>query len=109
MKKRIFEELMKIGVPCNLSGFDYIIEAVEMVLTDESFLRFVTTKLYPTIAENHSKKPAQVERCIRNAVEKSFDCGLADEYFGAQTNPESGKLCNSQFIATIAKRIKYEV
>jgi len=53
----------------NLKGFDYIVEAIELIQQDKEYLRSITKKLYPTIANNHNDTVSRVERAIRHAIQ----------------------------------------
>lgn len=67
MKRKIEDVLIKIGVPSNLSGFDYIKEAV--LILDRDGMNVKWTAVYYEIGKNHGKTPTMVERGIRHALE----------------------------------------
>lgn len=104
MKNKIFNELIRLSVPCDLHGFDYICTAVELLCEDFEKYRQTTINLYPEIARIHSTTSQRVERAIRYAVGLSIsERNVNDniEYFGRKKS-----ITNSMFIATIARRIK---
>ena len=96
--------LQELGIPCSLSGFQYLLDAVSVFA--ESDYCPITSHLYPRVAENHGKKPSQIERAIRHAIETGFDRADPDtlyKYFGNSTSPIKGKPTNGEFIATLAR------
>lgn len=106
MKAKIFETLIKLGVPCHLSGFDYTQAAVNLLVGDYKTYRELTKNLYPKIAEIYGTTPTRVERAIRHAKEKMLDSGVNSDicdYFGAH-----GKITNGQFLTTIARRVQMD-
>lgn len=107
----IYKQLKHLGVPVSLLGYNYLKEAISIVLEDPKAINRVTKQLYPTIAEVYGSTASRVERAIRHAVEHVFDhtdYNIVCEYFG-NTNSDSGKLTNTQFIAGVAEYIKMEV
>jgi two-component system response regulator (stage 0 sporulation protein A) len=59
--------LMRNGVRLTSKGFEYIVYAIELCKEDESYLRAITTRLYPKIAEQFNDTPTRVERAMRSA------------------------------------------
>lgn len=111
MKKIITKELKKLGCPAHLDGYEYVRDAIELVITDRSMLESVTKTLYPTVAKNFGTTSSRVERAIRHAVEAVWDnadCDTLDEYFGYSVNSNKPKATNKHFIATMADMIKLD-
>ena len=68
-------------------------------------------ELYPEIASRFDTSVSRVERAIRHAIEISWSRGdikLMDELFGFSVSVERSKPTNSEFISTIAERIKLD-
>ena len=66
MKNKAINALIEIGIPSNIKGFRYIVDA--MVLFEDEGIRFgKTTFLYKKIAEMNETTPSRVERAIRHA------------------------------------------
>lgn len=59
--------LREKGVKLTSKGFEYLVYAIELCKRDESYLRGITTKLYPQIAKKFNDKAGRVERAIRHA------------------------------------------
>lgn len=103
----VAEQLIKLGVPTHIKGYDYIKDAVMLSLKDKDMLHNVTKALYPDIAKHYKTTPLRVERAIRHAIEVTWlrgDPDTLNEYFGNTIDCTKGKATNSQFIATIVER-----
>lgn len=101
----------EIGVPAHIKGYQYLRDAIIMVVNDMEMLNSITKILYPTIAKKHQTTPSRVERAIRHAIEVAWSRGkmdTIDELFGYTVHNEKGKPTNSEFIALIADKIRLE-
>lgn len=104
MKTKIFNTFMKLGFPAHIQGFDDAMMAVELILSDPVKYSAVTRELYPTVDKIQNTTPSKVERHIRTAIQHMLDKGNFDyieEFFGTNY-----ALTNSQFLFSVAKRIK---
>ena len=102
---KIAETLKELGTPANLLGYFYLKHAIEVVLQDISLVHYITTKLYPMIAEKFNTTPSKVERAIRHAIEVSWCRGnieLQNKLFGYTVDATKCKPTNSEFIGTVA-------
>ena len=100
--------LKELGVPVNLNGYEYLVEAIELVINDKAYIKAICKKLYPTIATQHGVTIGCVERSIRHAIKKSFErgnCDLINKIFGYTINPDTGFATNAEYIATLADYI----
>lgn len=100
--------LLGIGVDPSIKGYNYLRTAIELVYNKRDYLDAVTKELYPSIAKEYGSTPRNVERSIRHAIEKAFNSASNDviyQYFGNVINPNTGKVTNSTFIATIVENI----
>ena len=59
----------EIGVPAHIKGYQYLRDAIILVINDMEMLNSITKILYPTIAKKHQTSPSRVERAIRHAIE----------------------------------------
>lgn len=99
-----------IGVPAHIKGYQYIRDAIRLVVEDMDLLGAVTKELYPAIAKLNNTTPSRVERAIRHAIEVAWARGktdVTDTIFGANSKVE-GKPTNSEFIAIIADKLRLE-
>ncbi len=102
----------EIGVPAHIKGYQYLREAIMLVIKDMDFLNAVTKELYPAIAEQFNTTPSRVERAIRHAIEVAWTRGnmeLMNALFGYTMNTERGKPTNSEFIAMIADKLRMQI
>jgi two-component system response regulator (stage 0 sporulation protein A) len=101
----------EIGVPAHVKGYQYLRDAIMLVVDEINYLGAVTKELYPTIAQKYDTTPSRVERAIRHAIELAWDRGDVDKInkvFGYTISGEKGKPTNSEFIAIIADRLRLE-
>jgi len=99
----------QIGIPAHVKGYQYIREAILMVVEDVSLLGAVTKELYPDIAKKYDTGASRVERGIRHAIELAWERGHTDtlkRIFGYSMNIERQKPTNSEFIALLADNFR---
>ena len=107
LEQEIFNMLLEIGMPTNLKGFDYTIEAVKLLMNNSEML--ITKELYPLVANQFNTTSAKVERCIRTGVETAFESGgveVLETYFKNSYSCRKGKPTNSQFLTLLAHVMK---
>ncbi|MEA4896192.1 MAG: sporulation initiation factor Spo0A C-terminal domain-containing protein [Oscillospiraceae bacterium] len=69
----ISRALIDFGIPPHARGYQYIREALLMLVEDGNNLLCITKDIYPEIARKFYSSPSRVERAIRHAVEISWD------------------------------------
>lgn len=112
-KLNLFSEVTnvmhKIGIPAHVKGYQYIREAILMVVEDVSLLGAVTKELYPDVAKKYDTAASRVERGIRHAIELAWERGNTDtlkHIFGYSMNIDPQKPTNSEFIAILADKFR---
>lgn len=111
LEQDVTNMIHEIGVPAHIKGYQYLRDAIIMVVKDIDMINSITKVLYPTIAKRHQTTPSRVERAIRHAIEVAWSRGkmdTIDELFGYTVHNEKGKPTNSEFIALIADKIRLE-
>lgn len=106
----ISELLHNLGIPSHIRGFKYIRDGINMLYQNDQ-LTLITKDIYPQIAEKYETTPSRVERAIRHAIEVSWirgDLALMEELFGFSVSCDKAKPTNSEFLSTIADKIKLE-
>ena len=101
----------EVGVPAHIKGYQYLREAIIMVVNDIDVINQITKSLYPKIATKFNTTPSRVERAIRHAIEVAWSRGkmdTIDELFGYTVSYGKGKPTNSEFVALIADKIRLE-
>ena len=102
----------EVGVPAHIKGYQYLREAIMMVVNDIDVINQITKSLYPKIAAKFSTTPSRVERAIRHAIEVAWGRGQQDaveSIFGYTISAAKGKPTNSEFIAMIADKLRLEL
>ena len=102
----------EVGVPAHIKGYQYLREAIIMVVNDIDVINQITKSLYPKIAGKFSTTPSRVERAIRHAIEVAWGRGQQDvveNIFGYTISAAKGKPTNSEFIAMIADKLRLEM
>lgn len=102
----------EIGVPAHIKGYQYLRDAIIMVINDVDILNSITKALYPNIAEKYQTTSSRVERAIRHAIEVAWGRGkmeTIDKLFGYTISHGKGKPTNSEFIALIADKLRLEL
>lgn len=101
----------EVGVPAHIKGYQYLRDAIGLVVDNMDFLSAVTKELYPAIASINKTTPSRVERAIRHAIEIAWNRGkleTLDSLFGYTVKTDKGKPTNSEFIAIIADKLRLE-
>lgn len=112
LETNITMRIQQLGVPAHIKGYQYIRDAITMVIKDMDTINSITKYLYPTVAKHYNTTASRVERAIRHAIEVAWDRGNPDvlnELFGYTIQGSKGKPTNSEFIALIADKIRLEM
>lgn len=103
------EMMHQIGIPAHLKGYQYIREAVLMVVEDAALLGAVTKELYPRVAKKFGTESRCVERGIRHAIGLAWGRGnteFLNRLFEYSLNYKRQKPKNSEFIALLAVKLR---
>ncbi len=101
----------EVGVPAHIKGYQYLREAILMVVKDVDLLSGITKELYPGIAKKFNTTPSRVERAIRHAIEVAWSRGRIEtinKLFGYTIHDEKGKPTNGEFIAMVADKLRMQ-
>lgn len=101
--------LHDLGIPSHVRGYKYIREGIMLLYTSREVVNLVTKDIYPEIANRYNTTSSRVERAIRHAIEISWirgDLKIMEDIFGNSIDFERSKPTNSEFLTTIADRIK---
>lgn len=103
--------LHELGVPSHIKGYQYIREGILLLYTNPSMIGGITKELYPEIAMKYDTTVSRVERAIRHAIEVSWNRGdweLMEDIFGHSVDIDKAKPTNSEFIVTVADKLRLE-
>ncbi len=101
--------LHELGIPSHLRGYQYIRDGILLMYENDMNTTLVTKDIYPELADKYDTTSSRVERAIRHAIEISWvrgDLKLMENLFGHSIDYEKSKPTNSEFLATIADRLK---
>lgn len=107
----LVKTLHSLGIPSHLKGYTYLKEGIFLIYEDESLINEMMKKLYPKIALDNNTTPIRVERAMRNAIEVGWNRGdyeLMEEIFGHSISFNKTKPTNSEFLITIAEKLKID-
>ena len=107
----ITKTLHELGVPSHIKGYQYIREGITLIYKKPEIIGGITKELYPEIAKRYDSTVSRVERAIRHAIEVSWNRGnwdLMEEIFGHSVDIDKAKPTNSEFIVTIADKLRLE-
>ncbi len=111
LKQAITTLLHSLGIPSHIKGYMYIRDGIDLMYNKPSMIGAITKELYPEIADKYDTTTSRVERAIRHAIEVSWSRGdydLMEEIFGHSVDYDRAKPTNSEFIATLADKLRLE-
>ena len=103
--------LHELGMPAHIKGYQYIRDGIIMIYNHPDMIGGITKELYPDVASKYKTTVSRVERAIRHAIEVSWNSGnwdLMEEIFGHSVDIDKAKPTNSEFIVTIADKLRLE-
>ena len=103
--------LHQLGMPSHIKGYQYIREGIMLIYKNPDIIGGITKELYPEIANKFDTTTSRVERAIRHAIEVSWNRGnwdLMEDIFGHSVDIDKAKPTNSEFIVTIADKLRLE-
>lgn len=106
--QEIMEMFLTLGLPPHLKGYQYLREAVKMVLDDSGIIYSITKRLYPSIAEKFEVTATKVELAIRHTLEVAWQRNKMEnlnQVFGCEVYLKNIKPTNGEFIALVADKI----
>ena len=107
-EERIANLFLTVGIPAHIKGYQFLREAVKMVIETPDMINRITKELYPGIARKFGTTSSKVERAIRHAIEVAWNRGrieALDEAFGRNVCSLDDKPTNGEFIALCSSKI----
>lgn len=107
----ISKMLHDLGIPSHIKGYQFLRDAVSMIFENPDIIGGITKELYPELASRYDTTVSRVERAIRHAVEISWNRGdidLMEKIFGHSVDIDRAKPTNSEFIVTIADKLRLD-
>lgn len=112
LETKISKMLHSLGIPSHIKGYQYIRESIVLIYRNPYIIGGITKELYPEVAERYNTTSSRVERAIRHAIEVSWNRGDYDymeELFGHSVDYDRAKPTNSEFIATVADKLRLDL
>jgi len=103
--------LHELGIPSHIKGYQYIRDGVHMIFENPDMIGGITKELYPELADKFDTTVSRVERAIRHAIEVSWNRGnwdLMEDIFGNSVDIDRAKPTNSEFIVTVADKLRLD-
>jgi len=107
--ERITNLFLTLGIPAHIKGYQYLREAVHMVLENHDVINRITKELYPGIARRFDTSASKVERAMRHAIEVAWSRGRLDavnKMYGYKVFDAMDKPTNGEFISCVSEKIK---
>ncbi len=101
--------LTQLGISAHLHGSQFLAYAVSLCLQEEPFLRAVTTKLYPKVAQHFSTSPINVEKSISFVIQQIYTNGNRKLLEQIAEHPLVTKPSNSEFLAILYEAFKLKM
>ena len=111
-KSLIANTLHDVGIPANIKGYSYLIDALELAIANPETAFSMTQSIYAPIARQHGVKPEQVSRAIKRAIDIAWDRGDLDtlqSYFGYTVSNTKGMPTNGEFLAIIGETLRLQL
>ena len=109
--ERIANIFLSMGIPAHIKGYQFLREAIKLVVEDRDRINAITKDLYPTVAQIFGTSSSKVERAIRHAIDVAWNRGQMENInmlFGSRLYVRHDKPTNGEFIAMIADRLAIE-
>ena len=106
--EQITNLFLTLGIPAHIKGYQYLREAVRMVLDNHDVINRITKELYPGIARRFDTSASKVERAMRHAIEVAWTRGrleAVNQMYGYRVFTREDKPTNGEFIAMVSDKI----
>ena len=112
MRWYIASLLSCLGVPARLSGFNYLVETLLLLLKRPLESRFATSEVFPVVAKQCKTTPLAVDQAIRTAVNQTWQeqniplyCALQ----GRSPAPHEQRPTSSDFLANVLMYLRIQM
>ena len=110
IENQVTRIIQEFGIPAHVKGYQYLRDAIIMIVKDPDLLGGVTKILYPDIAKKYNTTASRVERSIRHSIEIAWSRKPTDrvnELFKTSLDSLNGdRPSNSEFIAMVADKLR---
>ena len=106
--EQITNLFLALGIPAHIKGYQYLREAVRMVLDNHDVINRITKELYPAVARRFDTSASKVERAMRHAIGVAWTRGrleTVNQMYGTKVFRREDKPTNGEFIALVSDKI----
>lgn len=110
LDEQITSLLLTIGIPAHIKGYQYLREAILMVVENHDIINRITKELYPGVAHKFDTSASKVERAMRHAIEVAWSRGRLEsvnKMFGYKVFDAMDKPTNGECISCISELIQH--
>ena len=111
LDEKITSIFLTVGIPAHIKGYQFLREAIKLVVKEPETINSITKRLYPGIASVFDTSASKVERAIRHAIEVAWTRGKIENIngiFGYNIYTKNDKPTNGEFIALVADKLIME-
>ena len=108
LEVRVKGILRRLGVPVNLKGYQYLVDAIVLGVTDRESMNNKQKVFYPKIAEKNGTTADRVDGAIWTAIDVTCKKGNQQELekmFGNGVDYRKKKIPNGKFIGIIVEHL----
>ena len=108
LDEQITNLFLTLGIPAHIKGYQYLREAVRMVMENHDVINRITKELYPGIARRFDTSASKVERAMRHAIEVAWTRGrleAVNQMYGYRVFAREDKPTNGEFIAMVSDKL----
>lgn len=107
---KISQKLKKLGMTVHLTGYKYILDAIELYVKDLNFR--ITSDIYKTLSIRYNTAVANIDRCMRHAIEVTWrDSSISclQKYYPKPDKVYENRPSVLEFVSCIAKQLRQEL
>jgi two-component system, response regulator, stage 0 sporulation protein A len=111
LDEKITTIFLTVGIPAHIKGYQFLREAIKLVVRKPDTINSITKQLYPGIAKIYDTSASKVERAIRHAIEVAWTRGKIENIngiFGYNIYTKNDKPTNGEFIALVSDKLIME-
>lgn len=97
LELRIYQLFRQMTIPMELSGGKILFTAVKLCFYNKGYMDSITKLLYPKLADIFSTTPCCIEKNMREAIIRAWDCSM-QEFFERNSMQPNKKPSNGVLI-----------
>lgn len=108
-RRRIEDELVSLGFKLHTKATKYLIDAIHYTAFELKEQEYVLKDVYHMVAQKSGTKDVNVEKAIRDNIERTWmktNAEILDRYYPYPVSKESGAPTNMEFIKNISRKMQ---